>query len=223
MAESLFSGAAESEADVVALIDAMRGRGAASFDPVGFCVIEAMWRRRESLQGAARVAVMRKLVRRLATLRERFERAGGEKTPRAEPQSAAPSLLAELLAHAARQNSAAPSAKATPGAAGGELKSMHYFGSIWSRLSLEQQLSQALAQAPENAGPLNSHFLVLQALIRMRDIAPQYLENFMSYADALLWLDLLDTGKGAGQKAGAQKAATRKPATRKAGPRKTRT
>lgn len=230
---------AAQENDTAALIDALRSRGAASFDPVGFRVIEAMWRRGENLQGAARAAVARKLARRLAALRERFEHAGAEigasaenkavAPGRSEPQQSAPHRhaprpgpLAELLVHAARQNTAAPLAAATSGASGGELKSLHYFGSIWSRLSLEQQLSQALAQAPENAGPLNSHFLVLQALIRMRDIAPQYLENFMSYADALLWLDLLDTGKGAGQKTGSQKAATRKPATRKAGQKKTR-
>ncbi|WP_341645173.1 DUF2894 domain-containing protein [Thauera sp. SDU_THAU2] len=232
------------EDDTAALIDALRSRGAASFDPVGFRVIEAMWRRGENLQGAARAAVARKLARRLAALRERFEHAGAEvgastenkavAPGRPEPQQSVPGRhaprryaprpgpLAELLVHAARQNTAAPLAAAAPGASGGELKSLHYFGSIWSRLSLEQQLSQALAQAPENAGPLNSHFLVLQALIRMRDIAPQYLENFMSYADALLWLDLLDTGKGAGQKTGSQKAATRKPATRKVGQKKTR-
>lgn len=218
------------EDDAAAIIDALRSRGAARFDAVAFRVIEAMWWRGEHLRGAARTALRRKLARRMAMFRERFERAGGETGAGVDHQQVPPpgrSPLAELLAHAARSGAsvAAPAraaATAGPGASAGELKSLHYFGSIWSRLSLEQQLSQALAQAPDNAGPLNSHFLVLQALIRMRDIAPQYLENFVSYADALLWLDLLDSGKGAGPKSGSQKAATRKPATRKTRQRKTR-
>ena len=85
-----------------------------------------------------------------------------------------------------------------------ELKSLRYFRSTWSRLSLEQQLSRALAQAPDNAGPLNSHFLVLQALIRMRDIAPPYLEGFIAHVDALLWLERADAGRGMAPKAGAR-------------------
>lgn len=70
-----------------------------------------------------------------------------------------------------------------------ELKSVRYFRRTWSRLKLDHQLSQAFIQAPQNAGPLNSHFLVVQALKRMRELSPEYLEQFLSYADALLWLE----------------------------------
>lgn len=70
-----------------------------------------------------------------------------------------------------------------------ELKSLPYFRSTWSRLKLERQLSHAFAQAPANAGPLNSHFLVLQSLETMRALSPGYLAQFVSYVDALLWLD----------------------------------
>ena len=75
-----------------------------------------------------------------------------------------------------------------------ELKSLRQFRSAWSKLGIEQQLSEALTQAPENAGPLNSHLLVLRALERMRDVSPGYLNPFMSYVDALLWLELVDVG-----------------------------
>jgi len=79
---------------------------------------------------------------------------------------------------------------AVPGVAPpAELKSLRYFRSTWSKLSVEQQLSQALAQVPENAGPLNPHLLVLRSLQGMRDISPDYLNRFMSYVDTLLWLD----------------------------------
>lgn len=108
--------------------------------------------------------------------------------------------LTELLAHIARQAPDGSTTGAAHGARGGveaqgELRSMRHFRSTWSRLSVDRQLSRALAQAPENAGPLNSHFLVLQALTQMRDISPQYLGQFMSYVDALLWLDQADSGR----------------------------
>lgn len=74
-----------------------------------------------------------------------------------------------------------------------ELKSIRYFRETWSKLSVDKQLAQAIAQGPENAGPLNSHQLVLRSLAVMRDIAPNYLNRFMSYADTLLWLDQADS------------------------------
>lgn len=107
--------------------------------------------------------------------------------------------LAELLAHIARYTPEG-AAGGTASEPRGELKSLRYFRSTWSRLSVDQQLSNAFAQAPENAGPLNSHFLVLQSLSLMRDISPEYLEQFLSYVDALLWLDHTDSGRNQVQK-----------------------
>ena len=78
-----------------------------------------------------------------------------------------------------------------------ELKSVTYFRQEWSKLSTEQQLTQTLAQAPENAGPMNSQHLVLQSLQVMHDIAPDYLQGFMSYIDTLIWLEHADPSKPA--------------------------
>ena len=75
-----------------------------------------------------------------------------------------------------------------------ELKAVRCFRNTWSKLSVEQQLAQALAQGPENAGPLNSHLLMLRSLQLMRDISPDYLNRFMSYVDTLLWLEQADGG-----------------------------
>jgi hypothetical protein len=83
-----------------------------------------------------------------------------------------------------------------------ELKSVAYFRNTWSRLSTEQQLTQTLAQAPANAGPMNSQHLVLRSLETMRDISPDYLQNFMSYIDALIWLDHADPTRPAASRAG---------------------
>lgn len=103
-------------------------------------------------------------------------------------------LAARLAQHtpAAADPGAASEAHSAAVAAPAELKSLRYFRNTWSKLSVEQQLAEALAQAPENAGPLNSHLLVLRALERMRDVSPDYLSRFMAYADALLWLAQAD-------------------------------
>ncbi|MBI2306265.1 MAG: DUF2894 domain-containing protein [Rhodocyclales bacterium] len=111
-----------------------------------------------------------------------------------------PSPLAELTArlaphspeHAGRAGSEGSAGCAVAAGAAGELKAVRYFRDTWSQLSVEQQLAQALAQAPENAGPLNSHLLVLRALQRMREVSPDYLNRFMPYIDALLWLEQAD-------------------------------
>ena len=98
--------------------------------------------------------------------------------------------LADLTRHLAQHS--APTGDDRPvqaPGARGELKAMRYFRKTWSTLAVARQLTQAIEQAPENAGPLNSHRLVLSSLALMRDISPDYLGRFMSYADTLLWLD----------------------------------
>ena len=106
-------------------------------------------------------------------------------------------------------------AKSTPriGEAAPELKAVAYFRDAWSRLSTEQQLTQTLAQAPENAGPMNSQHLVLRSLQIMRDIAPDYLQGFMSYIDTLIWLEQADPSKAPGSKHADKKQRTARKAT----------
>jgi hypothetical protein len=70
-----------------------------------------------------------------------------------------------------------------------ELKSVRNFRNTWSKLSVDKQVAKALGQAPRNAGPINSHRLVLDSLALMREISPDYLNRFVCYADALLCLD----------------------------------
>ena len=71
-----------------------------------------------------------------------------------------------------------------------ELKTLRDFRNTWSKLSIDKQMAQALEQAPANAGPINSHMLVLRSLALMREISPDYLNRFVSYADTLLCLDI---------------------------------
>jgi hypothetical protein len=104
-----------------------------------------------------------------------------------------PPPLAELMRHLAQH--APEGIDGDPGGEFGaraELKTIRHFRNTWAKLSVDKQLAQAIEQAPENAGPINSHRLVLRSLALMRDISPDYLNRFMSYADTLLWLDQAD-------------------------------
>ncbi|MBL8481930.1 MAG: DUF2894 domain-containing protein [Rhodocyclaceae bacterium] len=101
--------------------------------------------------------------------------------------------LTELLRQLARQS---PDAAETH--AGGDagrhpdLKTVARFRSTWSKLSADRLVAQSLEQAPENAGPINSHSLVLRSLALMREIAPDYLGRFMCQVETLLWLEQAD-------------------------------
>ena len=85
-----------------------------------------------------------------------------------------------LPAPAQPQRGAAP----TP-----ELQALGYFRQTWAKLAVHRSLNQSIAKTPKNAGPLNSHRLVLRSLEVMREVSPEYLNRFVGYVDALLVLD----------------------------------
>jgi hypothetical protein len=72
-----------------------------------------------------------------------------------------------------------------------EMKSLAGFRWAWSQAAAELQVSQALARAPEQAGPLNSHRLVLHTLEQMRALSPVYLSRYLAQLEALLWREQL--------------------------------
>ncbi|MNL61832.1 hypothetical protein D3C87_1858020 [compost metagenome] len=74
-----------------------------------------------------------------------------------------------------------------------DMKSVRQFSEVWSKISADQQVVQALHRAPENAGPLNSHKLMLRSLGLMRALSPDYLRRFISHVDSLLWLEGVNT------------------------------
>jgi hypothetical protein len=95
-----------------------------------------------------------------------------------------------------------------------ELRALRHFRSTWSQLRLDQQMTRSLAKAPGNAGPLNSHRLVLQSLQAMREAAPVYLQRFVSYVDTLMWLDLADLARERPRERPARGAPVDRPARR---------
>jgi hypothetical protein len=70
-----------------------------------------------------------------------------------------------------------------------ELKTVRESRATWARMSVDKQLALAMKQGPKNAGPINSHMLVLRSFAMMQEISPDYLSRMVSYVDTLLALD----------------------------------
>ncbi|MGE5650835.1 DUF2894 domain-containing protein [Noviherbaspirillum sp. UKPF54] len=111
-----------------------------------------------------------------------------------EPGASLGELVRRLDQHSSENTGALPGQGA---GSRSELKAVRDFRNTWSKLSVDIQVARALEQAPKNAGPINSHMLVLRSLELMRDISPDYLNRFMSYVDTLLCLDQGDHAKQA--------------------------
>lgn len=80
---------------------------------------------------------------------------------------------------------------ASPGAKDGghELASARRFREAWSLLQAENKLDLASLRRPANAGPLNSHALVLESLERVHALSPAYLRRLLAQVDTLQWLE----------------------------------
>ena len=164
-------------------LDALRVAGVARSDAVGWHYIETLAKRTREQSGPAQ----RKLLAKLHAAVEHLEtRLHASPVPQAQ-QPTMPSPLAALL-----QDLGGKSLPQVAGQAARwplENPRVQQFKKQLSQISVQKQVSQALAQAPQNAGPINSHMLVLRSLGLMRDISPDYLNRFMGHVDTLLCLD----------------------------------
>ena len=192
---------------VRATLDAWREQGADRLDPVRFHRLDALEKRAAAFDGDARAL----LDARLAPLLEGFaqivaragEAAAASETAQASAQAPARGALGGLVEQLARD------AQADRHGVDPEL--IDYFRTMWSKVRTEQQYRQSLDQVPRNAGPLNSNSLVHRSLATMRELSPEYLQQFLSYIDALAWLEDL-AGGGAQPDKEAPRAKAAKPA-----------
>ena len=163
----------------------LEAHGGARVDPLRWAYLQALARRSASRAGAARVLLEARLD---AAVDAYAAGCGGvpADADRAAARQDDPTPLRGLLEHLARDadDPAEPASGALT-----ELATAARHRDTWSRLGVERRLHQSLAQVPGNAGPLNSQALAARALRLMRELAPGYLDHFMSYVDALLWLD----------------------------------
>nr|WP_316665776.1 DUF2894 domain-containing protein [Ralstonia sp. LMG 19083] len=195
-------------------LDRWRASGADRLDRVRFRFIEALHRRTASQTGEARRILDARLDELVAAYAEDVDRATA--TSDASDSSApAGSALAELLRDIASRTrmdvgGAADGGSARHLHASPELKILEDVRDTWSRVSAEKQLRDALDKVPVNAGPLNSSSLVHRSLRLMREVSPDYLRQFLSYVDALSWLERmsgdgtaggLDAARGGGKAA----------------------
>ncbi|WP_175899018.1 DUF2894 domain-containing protein [Burkholderia vietnamiensis] len=183
---------------VRAMLDGWREQRADRLDPVRFHRLDALAKRAAALDGDARAL----LDARLATLLDAFAAivaraseginvaatatAAACDSAHAGAQGPARGALAGLVARLARD--------AQADRRGIDPALIDYFRATWSKVRTEQQYRQSLDQVPRNAGPLNSNSLVHRSLATMRELSPDYLQQFLSYIDALAWLEDLAGG-----------------------------
>ncbi|MDS0857596.1 DUF2894 domain-containing protein [Burkholderia pseudomultivorans] len=194
-----------------AQLDAWREQHADRLDPVRFRRIDALERRAAAFDGDAR----RLLDARLATLLDDYaqivaradDAPAARETPMADAAPPAPTrgALAALVERLARD--------AQADRRGIDPALIDYFRATWSKVRTEKQYRQSLDQVPRNAGPLNSNSLVHRSLSVMRELSPAYLQQFLSYVDALAWLEDL-AGGGAQPDKEAPRAKTAKKGAR---------
>lgn len=173
-----------------AQLEALRAAGAARQDAVGWHYIEVLAQRARAQTGPAQRLLHDKLERALRELQARLDTAAPPATDTAAV-TASPSPLAALLKDMAGQTPATPTSTAAAPSPSWRRESprVRQFRKQLSKISVQKQVRQAIAQAPVNAGPINSHMLVLRALGLMRDLSPDYLNRFMTHLDTLLCLE----------------------------------
>ena len=172
---------------------------AAQLDPVGWHYIQVLAERTRTQTGPVQVQLQAKLNSALAQLQARLAAQKKPHIPHIQPTRHAPSPLSALL-----RDMSAPSAERplSPGGHGRmDNPRVAQFRQQLGKMRVQKKVTQAIAQAPQNAGPINSHMLVLRSLSLMRDLSPDYLNRFMGYVDTLLFLDMPQTVKATPKKA----------------------
>ena len=178
----------------------LQASGAAQFDALTWHYLDLLAQRAEQQQGLAQRMLIEKLEKSLTELQRRFALASTTANQNASASDGSyetttankalrdgPSPLAELLQAMQPQP---PVANLTPsGEWQQENPRIQQFRKQLGRISVQKKISKAIAQAPQNAGPINSHMLVLRSLGIMRDVSPDYLNRFMAHVDTLLCLD----------------------------------
>ena len=188
-----------------ALQAALQAAGAPQRDQAHWHYIEVLSERARTQTGRVQVLLQEKLAVLLKQLEGQMH--APPKAAQKEPQGseAEPSPLAVLLRDMAQHAAAVTTASTTsptalsskPTAWRAESPRVQQFKKQLSKISVQKQGKQAMAMAPQNAGPINSHMLVLRSLGLMQEASPDYLNRFMTYVDTLLCLE--EAGKTSAQ------------------------
>lgn len=194
---------------------ALRQAGAEQRAPLRWHQLSALARRTQAAPADVQAVLAPKLAHLLNAWMGEEGRAGADgpavHPPMAKPSE--PSPLAALNHYLRAATEAKHQASPVVGTGlmpdsglPGDSPSVLRFHETWAHIAAQTQVARAVARAPDNAGPLNSHMLVLRSLALMQDISPDYLRRFVSQVETLLWLE----------KASRPPATEAKPARRKA-------
>lgn len=176
--------------DALALLQPEQAAEAAQLDPVGWHYVLVLAERTRTQTGPAQALLQAKLHTALEQLQARLARV---KKPNTLACTQKPSPLSTLLQDMASHSAEQPLGPSSHGRM--DNPRVAQFCQQLSKIRVQKQVSQAIAQAPQNAGPINSHMLVLRSLGLMREASPDYLGRFMVYLDTLLCLDAPNTSK----------------------------
>lgn len=177
---------------------ALREAGAAQRDPLRWHQVNALARRTQATPAEVQAVLAPRLNASLSAWLGALQ-AEGASCPDPQPALASPPQPGPLaaLAHHLQAARQAQHQASPPVGSGllpdighpGDSPSLLRFRETWAHLAAEAQVARAAARAPDHAGPLNSHMLVLRSLALMQAASPHYLRRFLSHVDTLLWLE----------------------------------
>ena len=155
----------------------LRADGAWRADPIGYEALEKL---------SARISGQPAPVQQL--LQARLLQALQELTVQPTSKPAAP-IVTKRETTTRERKTGALSALATPSRTTPELSSVRRFRQAWGQVQAVDRVAQALARKPRNAGPLNSHALVLQTFALLQASSPQYLRRVVDVVETMHWLE----------------------------------
>ncbi|KQT10485.1 hypothetical protein ASG30_11695 [Ramlibacter sp. Leaf400] len=204
-------GSQDGAGSLAARVAALRDGGGWRADPARFRYIEALSERIPAQQASVR----RLLEGKLQAALDDYARQHPQREPVGEPRkpvvaAARPKAgcapLAELNAYLRDATAAQAGTDADEGASGrDELPNARRFRQSWESGRTLDRIEQAISRTPANAGPLNSHALVLRSLGLMRELSTDYLRRFLAQVETLQWLEKAreqyprEQGKGKGK------------------------
>lgn len=198
-------------------LDAWREQGFDRVDPMRFHLMDALERRACGYDGAARRVIDERLAALASAYAERID-ASTEDSRKRRDDDVTPHPLAELHAHITQT---AAKHEVPLDVAITRLSDAHVldeFRRIWTTVRTESQMRQAMAPAPENAGPLNSSALAHRSIALMRELSPGYLQQFLAYVDDLAWIEQMQSSRPAAPRE-TRRAPAAKKRTRSRAPR----
>ncbi|WP_305804789.1 DUF2894 domain-containing protein [Stenotrophomonas sp. YIM B06876] len=191
-----------------AQLEAWRGQGADRVDRTRFSLIASLAQRATRYEGRTAQRLQQRLAQLVDDYAQRVAASLQANTVPATP-AVSSSKLRTLLEHIGNRASsplpvpvADPTSAVAAEAAGdpaalpalAPLAALDEFQQLWGRIRIDSLLRQSQESISEDAGPLHSSVLLHRAMNLMRDIAPEYLQHFLAYSDALSWLEQLDGG-----------------------------